>query len=126
VRLHVRPAAGSGAQAIVSLSEAPDLTDLAGLEALHETSNWESYPGYSRPRLERPPEGGLIVRFHYDPAGARAPADAERPAVHVAQRVLLQPARGRVWVLSVSWSGAGEPTELPVLLGGFRLAAEGE
>lgn len=104
----------------VTVGEDPELTDLAGLEAMHETSNWESYPGYAAPRVERPPEGGLTLRFRWDPAGAGAPADAARPTVEVAQRVLFAPERGRTLVLAVSWSGA-EPPELAGLLRDFRV-----
>ena len=125
LRLHLRPEASQSVVLTVSVGEAPELTDLAGLEAMHETSNWESFSGYARPQLSRPAEGGLVVRFQYDPAGPRAPADAERPPVQVAQRVLFQPARGRTYVLAVSWSGTAEPAGLEALLGGFRLA-EGE
>lgn len=121
LRLHLRPAGDPSVVLTVTVSEAPEASTLAALEALHETSNWESFPGYARPTLTRPGTGGLELRFDYDPAGARAPADAARAVVHVAQRVLFQPARGATWTLSISWAGERAPTGLDALLAGFRL-----
>lgn len=126
IRLLLGSRERKGIMISVTVSEDPELRELAALEAMHATFNWETHPGFARPVVERPQAGGLLVRFAWDPAGSRAAADAARLEYQAVQRVLFAPARGRTWVLEVAWPGGEpEPPEVAALLASFALVEGG-